>query len=134
MSPEQLLLLLVLIGIPLVDRLFRAIRARTVPDVPHNDRPAPAPLPLELPPEAPPAPSASLGAEPEPAAVLEPAAPVRARQPPPPARHSVSRRRVVARGDLRRGVVLMAILGPCRAVRGWEAPDYPPPPSRKDTG
>ena len=154
MSVEQLLFLLVLIAFPLLERLIRAMRARTGgspakrgPDVARGtvSRPRPAlsvpeaggtasqgrrtelPLPGSPLPPAPPqdirhaTPEQLRLSEREPPARRQrkhgPTASLRPGPSERPIRPDMSRRRVIASEDLRRAIVLTAILGPCRAVQ-----------------
>jgi hypothetical protein len=158
MSTEQLLFFLLLIAIPLVERLIRAMRARTndslgeraptaaeptvarsrPPRSAPDTGPAPEALRTKLPLPAPP---------PSPAALLEAARhaateQIRASQREPGVRRERQRgpaatvgsghlqrpphpgaalQRVIAGGDLRRAIVLIAILGPCRALQPKDA-------------
>jgi hypothetical protein len=163
MSIEQLLLFLLLIALPLLERLVSAMRARRersraerlpapalppvlqppapvfgsgrgarVPETLETDLPLPG---LPLPPTVPPAPRPSGRAPtgpggapvPLPASTRDPrrrrerqerpAPGVRARRADgPPALQ-----RSIARSDLRRAIVLIAILGPCRALEPNDA-------------
>jgi hypothetical protein len=148
MSIEQLLFLLLLVAIPLLERLVRAMRARTggspddhlpVPDSGTVSRPRP---PVSVP-DAGTTASGRRGPElPLPASPLPPALPrgishaapehLRASEREPRVRvpthvpatsrrtgqseRLLARRRVIAAEDLRRAIVLIAILGPCRAL------------------
>jgi hypothetical protein len=141
MSIEQLLFFALLIGIPLLDRLIRAMRART------NGTPA-RPAPAGAPPAHPPArvsvPAAGNTGSKKPARELPQAGRPVARDPLPAIereprirrerKHGLgtgvrarrwdrpaSARRVVARRDLRRAIVLMTIIGPCRALQPMDA-------------
>ena len=154
MSIEQLLLFLLFLAIPLLERLIRAMRAQTGGS-PAERTPAPAEATVSRPR----APASVTGAGrteseervtelPLPGASVPPALPqavrraaleqlpASAREPrmrrdgkhgPATtlrARHSDRRpavRRVIAGGDLRRAIVLIAILGPCRALEPRDA-------------
>jgi hypothetical protein len=154
MSIEQLLFLLLLLGVPLLERIVRALRERAgvpadptpkPPEAPVYRPPAPVPLPdtaaagperggTQLPLPRPPLPRPPFPPPPLPQAV-PPAAPARLSEwerqrrtsrerKQGPAAHSrtghpdraLGSRRVIGGGDLRRAIVLMAILGPCRAL------------------
>jgi hypothetical protein len=154
MSPEQLLFFLLLVAIPLLERLIRAMRARTN-DSPGERAPTPAeravspwraprsahdaggpasealrtelPLPVLPPPPALPeaarhaAPEQLRASQREPGVRRErqhgPAATVRQR----PMRPGTALQQIVAGGDLRRAIVLITILGPCRAFEPKDA-------------
>ncbi|MCA1584514.1 MAG: hypothetical protein LC791_06980 [Acidobacteria bacterium] len=153
MSIEQLLFFLLLVAIPLLERLIRALRARTA-GLPGERTPAPAeatvlrprspvsvpdaggaasegrgtellsasPLPLALP-------QAVAHATPEQlhASEREPGVRRERKHGPPTslrAGHSdrpIALRRVIAGADLRRAIVLIAILAPCRALEPKDA-------------
>jgi hypothetical protein len=148
MSIEQLLFFLLLVAIPLLERLVRAMRARTggssddhlpVPDPGTVSRPrSPVSVPdagttasgkrgPELPLPASPLPPALPQAIPhvapehlrasgrEPRVRVPTHLPATSRRTGQPER-PLARRGVVAAGDLRRAIVLIAILGPCRAL------------------
>lgn len=152
MSLEQLLLFVLLIGIPLLERLIRAIRARrsgspaertsTTPPEQTASRPR-APVPARHSGSTRPE---KLGTErPRPASELPRTArptassprsvgPGRARREPQrgPAhrvgalysqrpKQGAAIRRFIAGGELQRAIVLVAILGPCRALEPKEA-------------
>lgn len=132
MSAEALFLLALFILLPLIERILQLARQRNVgtPDGeaegprpasrPSRGRPAPPPPLMDAgvprTPDVPPL-SATLAARPSPSLHLAA----------PPARR-IARRRIPV-GDLhnpltlRRAIVLMTILGPCRAVtpHDWEA-------------
>jgi hypothetical protein len=151
MSIENLLFFLLLLALPLIERLMRAMRARAS-GPPGDDLPArngatvPRPrAPASIPQTGTAAaerrgPELPLPASPLPAALhtaLQPAAsehlpaseraPRRERKPVP----ATSRRtgqserpfepRRIAPGDLRRAIVLMTVLGPCRALEQKDA-------------
>ena len=158
MSIEQLLLFLLLVAIPLLERLIRAMRARTdgspgergaaaadgtvsrprpplsVPETggtPLEGRRTELPLPASpLPPALP---QAVRHAAPEQLGASERKPRVRReRQHRPPAnlrtghserpvRPGTAVQRVIAGGDLPSAIVLMAILGPCRALEPKDA-------------
>jgi len=124
-SFEWLLLLVFFVLLPLVERLLRAARQQqdaAAPEPPGAPRPQAPPLPLPLPrPVAPPLsmprPRAGQARPRHPPAVTKPA----------PARRPVMRRPAMAADlrhapALRRAIVLMTILGPCRALspHAWE--------------
>jgi hypothetical protein len=147
MSIEQLLFLLLLVAMPLLERLIRAMRARRSDSsddlstgnggaLSHPRAPASVPaagttppetrgaaLPLPASPVPPALPKAVV-----PAALEHPRASERApRVPDPKKRLPMTSRRTgqserpsasprLAPGDLRRAIVLMTILGPCRAL------------------
>jgi hypothetical protein len=143
MSIEQLLFFLLLVAIPLLQRLIRAMRARTdaslgdrlpgperetisgrrspvsVPDV--GTTAGPPPLPPALPKAIPyAAPEHIRASEREPRLRVPTPVPATSRR----TGHSerpLALRRVVAAGDLRRAIILMAILGPCRALEPKDA-------------
>ena len=156
MSIEQLLFFLLLVAIPLLERLIRAMRARTG-GTPAERTPAPAEATVSRPrapvsvPDAgatgserrrtelplpgsslPPAvrraaPEQLLASEPEPRMrredKREAAASLRTGHSDRPPRSGTALR-VIAGGDLRRAIVLVTILGPCRALeprtrRSW---------------
>ena len=158
MSVEQLLFFLLLIAIPLLERLIRARRARTggspgergpataqgtvsrprlplsVPDAggtASDGRRTELPLPgSPLPPALPQAvrhaaPEQLRASEREPRMRRErkhgPAASLRTGHSERPLRPGTALRRVIAGGDLRRAIVLIAILGPCRALEPKDA-------------
>ena len=138
MSFEQLLLLLILVAVPLLERLLRVVRERAGESMrdgaptatgsagapPRPPRPAPdagrtAPPPL-------------LMARPLPALPARPAAGPQS-APPAARRALLVRRRAAVRqplpgGDLRRAMMLLAILEPCRAISpaGRHLPGDPP--------
>jgi hypothetical protein len=147
MSLEQLLLLTFLIGIPLLERLFRAMRARTsrspadrpssTASGPTVSRPRAAvsaqevvTTPSDEPPRSaaprrpasPPVRHAALdrleAAERDQAHLrrVRQHGPVRRGPSGQTVRGATKLHRVIARRDLRRGIVLMAILGPCMAL------------------
>ena len=135
MTIEQLLIFALLLGFPLIQRLVRALqrgRAGTGDAIQRRPQPAAARVPPipHAPPQA--APAAPDPVPPPPA--VQPAAPppphgrpvtaraVHARRPEPS--RAPSRRRTIARTDLRRAVILMTILGPCRALQN-EDPNGP---------
>jgi hypothetical protein len=158
MSIEQLLLFLLLVAIPLLQRLIRGIRARTggspwergpaaAEGVVTRPRPALSvpdrggtasegrrtELPLPDSPLLPVLPHAARHAAPEQLRASERApglrrerqrgpAAVRAAHLQPPTRPGTALQRVIAGGDLRRAIVLIAILGPCRALEPLDAP------------
>lgn len=158
MSIEQLLFLLLLLAIPLLERLIRAMRAR-MNDAPaerartvaeptvSRSRPPRSPHDAsgtavegrrtELSPPASPLPAAlpqavrDAAAERVRASQREPgvrreskhatAASLRTGHSARPMRRGTSLRRVIAGGDLRRAIVLIAVLGPCRALEPKDA-------------
>lgn len=157
MSPEQLLFVLLLVAIPLLERLIRAMRARkndspgeraptaaepTVsrsrpPRSAHDaggpasealrtelPRPASPPLPALPKPARHAAPEQLRASQREPGVRRERqhglAATVRQR----PMRPGTALQQIIAGGDRRRAIVLIAILGPCRA---FEPKDASPP-------
>ena len=153
MSIEQLLFFLLLIAIPLLERLVRGMRARSdgspaertpasaestvspppIPvSAPHRGARVPERLGTDLPVSGLPLPPALPTERQRAAAVALPTsergpgmrrqredrpATVRARHPDRPA----AVQRSIARGDLRRAIVLIAILGPCRALEPKDA-------------
>lgn len=145
MSVEQLLFLL-LVGLPLLERLIRVMRtggsSGDRPPVPARETASGARPPMP-PPDAGATPAPSSGAElplpapplPEiPDAVAEQSRAferqrrVRREPRPLPAagwraapKRPLAFRRVIADDDLRRAVVLMAVLGPCRALEPMDA-------------
>jgi hypothetical protein len=130
MSFEQLALLLMLVAIPLLDRLIRAMRART-----NESMQAGAPTAAEPPVSAapPPLPARDArGTAPAPVLVAVPLPPrplpaLRPRPVAPPAarRATAAERRPAVREpramDLRVAIRSMAILGPCRAIEPRDA-------------
>ena len=128
MSSEQVLFFLLLVALPLLERLIRALRARPAGSV---DRPpAPAPESVSRPSPLPPAPTQviSHGApeqlrvlerKPRPQAAKHP--PVTSLQTGQRAERPTALRRVIAGGDLRTAIVVMAVLGPCRALEPEDA-------------
>ena len=129
MSAEQLLFLVLLVAIPLLERLIRAMRART--DGSRGQRRTELPLPASpLPPALP---QAKRHAAAEQLRASERQPPVRGERKQVPAtrqrtahsaramRRGTALRPVIAGGDLRRTIVLMAILGPCRALEPKDA-------------
>jgi hypothetical protein len=157
MSPEQLLFFLLLVAIPLLERLIRAMRARTN-DLPGERAPTAAeatvsharlprsahdaggaaseaprtelPLPASLPPAA--LPEAARHAAPDQLHASKrehvrrerqhgPAATARPGHLQRPTRPGTALQRVIAGGDLRRAIALIAILGPCRALEPKDA-------------
>jgi hypothetical protein len=123
MSIESLVLVVFLLVLPLLERLVRALRERTgqtqqaLPaGLPHPE-PAPAAAPLPAPVPPPPRPRHPQAERVRASRVIQQAAaaPMRARQATPARRHPLS---LSNRAELRRAVVLMAILGPCKAVEG----------------
>jgi hypothetical protein len=152
MSIEQLLFFLLLMAIPLLERLVRAMRARTdgsvaepsqapaeadvsrsrspvaFPDAGATElgtRPTELPLPGPSLPPALPRPVRHAASAPLPASERKPHS-GRERQQAftrrrighldRPTRSGTALRPVIAGGDLRRAIVLAAILGPCRAL------------------
>jgi hypothetical protein len=133
MSPELLLLLIAFVVLPLIQQLLR-VRSQRLERAPDRSADQPVlgaqpaapqsavPAPLGRGPDGPRVPETVRRQLPGAAAheftaPLEAAAP---RMPDPPVRPS-SRRRVAVAGlrnsrGLRRGIVLMTILGPCRAI------------------
>jgi hypothetical protein len=155
MSIEQLLFLLILVALPLLERLIRAMRTR-----PHDssaERAGTLDEPAVSASRAPSPPSDARGGAPNgrhteltlPASPLPPALPQAVRHTvseqlrptegalhvrrdgkhPPTTRlrtgvrsdSPVAPRRVVADADLRRAIVLIAILGPCRGLEAKDA-------------
>jgi hypothetical protein len=153
MSLEQLLFFLLLIAIPLLERLIRAMRARTndspveraptaaeptvsrsrpprsghdasgaASEAPRTELPVPASPPRPALPK--PARHAALkqlrASEREPGVRRDrrhgAAASVRPGHLQRPMRPGTALQRVIASGDLRRAIMLIAILGPCRAL------------------
>ena len=158
MAPEQLLFLLVLLALPLLERLIRAVRERaTRPPTERAstsaaERAAPPPQPplppretttgsegprsqLPLPSSTPPVlpqtvrhrdagpqrPFAGERARVRSARPLGAVTPARARDSAQPMRRSTRAGAIVAGGDLRHAIVLMAIFGPCRALQPTDA-------------
>jgi hypothetical protein len=158
MSTEQLLFFLLLVAIPLVERLIRAMRARAndspgqraptateptasssrLPRSAHDaGRRASEVLRTELPVPGSPLPPALTEAtrhaapeqirasQREPRVRRErqhgPAATARPTHLQRPTRSGAALQRVIAGGDLRRAIVLIAILGPCRALEPKDA-------------
>jgi hypothetical protein len=158
MSTEQLLFFLLLVAIPLVQRLIRAMRARandsprdhatTAAEPPvspsrpprsahdagrrssealRTERPPPAsPLPPALPEAARHAAPEQIRASQREQRVRRerehgPAATVRPRHLQRPTRPGAALQRLIAGGDLRRAIMLIAILGPCRALEPKDA-------------
>jgi hypothetical protein len=158
MSTEQLLFFLLLVAIPLVERLIRAMRARAndspgegapigaeptvsrsrplqsahdagrrASEALRTELPLPAsPLPPALPEAAPhAAPEQIRASQREPRVRRErqhgPAATGRPRHLQRPTRPGAALQRVIAGGDLRRAIILIAILGPCRAFEPKDA-------------
>ena len=152
MSIEQLLFLLILVALPLIERLLRAIRGpanespadpdRTVPEPvasrsrlprsPHDasDRASEGhrtELPLPALPRPPALPQTVRDAAPEQLRAADeklrvrredkrrPAAGLRTGHSERPLRPGRARRPIIESGDLRRAIVLMVVLGPCRA-------------------
>lgn len=112
MTIEQFVVLALLVLVPLLNALIRFLRKR-VPVPPPADAKAKEPV-LALPPSAREGP-----APPEP-----PRPSVRAPTAQPAAVRRVSRRSSARRlrpADVRRGIVLMTILRPCRALEGRPA-------------
>jgi hypothetical protein len=105
MSAEQLLLLLVFVGVPLLERVIRRIRARAAESTAADVR-------STSPERTVPAARAPVPAPDEGRLVPEP------RQTDRPRRVRTAGARVTGAtaADLRRAVVLMTILGPCRAL------------------
>ncbi len=158
MSIEPLLFFLLLVAIPLLERLIRATRARAndspaergrtvVEPTVSRSRPPRSPhaasdtapegrrteLPLPDSPLPPALPQAVRDAAPEQLRVSDrelrmrqerkrrPASSVRTGHSERPMHPGPALRRVIAGGDLRRAIVLMAILGPCRALELQDA-------------
>jgi hypothetical protein len=158
MSTEHLLFFLLLVAIPLLERLIRAMRERTndsaedraptavEPAASRSRSPRSAPdtgpaseaLRTNLPLAAPPPPPAALleaarhaapeqlhASTREPGVRRErqhgPAATVRPGHLQRPTRRGMALQRVIAGGDLRRAIVLIAIVGPCRALEPKDA-------------
>lgn len=148
MSIEQLLFFLLILAIPLLERLIQTMRSRTgnppgdqhsAPDpgtdpVPQPEIPVPntdtsaarmgepemplpvSPVPPALPQAIPHAVRQPLrGSEREPRERLATPVPATSRRT-GHSEPSLVRRHVIVAGDLRRAVMLMAILGPCRAL------------------
>jgi hypothetical protein len=113
---EQVLVLAVFLLVVLVDMAARYLRSRRAAAVP-----VPEPEPVTFPPVARP-PAAARLAAPVPARRRRPEAGV---QPMPDPRPTAFRRRPALPGGLaeaRRGIVLMTVLGPCRALEPPEPP------------
>lgn len=158
MSTEQLLFFLLLVAIPLVERLIRAMRARAnsspgqraptaaEPTVSSSRPPRSAhdagrrasealraELPLPASPLPPALPEAARRAAPEQIRASQreprvrrerqhgPSATVRPRHLQRPTRSGAALQHVIAGGDLRRAIILIAILGPCRALEPKDA-------------
>jgi hypothetical protein len=120
---EQLLPLLIFLVLAVVLNLL-ARRARWTPSEEPEAASAPGPRPRPRPAEAP-RPGLSAPAPPARPPVPPPVPPSRpARRAP---RQRPGRRLALTRGDARQAVLLMAVLGPCRATApGSSAPDAPP--------
>jgi len=130
MSFEQLALLLMLVALPLLDRLIRAIRERAAESTGAGAptaaeatvSPAPPPLPARDPRGTAPAPV--LVALPLPERPLS-TLPPRPVAPPAARRATAAQRRPALRDprrlDLRVAIRSMAILGPCRAIEPKDA-------------
>ena len=129
MSIETLLVVAFLIVLPLLEWLVRALRERTPQgqDAPPASLPHPEPVPVAaplpaavLPPPPPRHPqtervSAGERVRASRAVQQAAAAPMHPRKVTPARRHPLS---LSNRAELRRAVVLMTILGPCKAVEG----------------
>jgi hypothetical protein len=129
MSIETLVLVVFLVVLPLLERLVRALRERTaqgqdapLASLPHSEpAPAAASLPATVPqqpaPRHLPAERVSASERVRASRVIQQAAvaPVHARPATRPRRHPLL---LSNRAELRRAVVLMTILGPCKAVEG----------------
>ena len=137
MSAEVLLLLIIFVLLPLIQQLLNSVRQKRPPG-PRADQPATERQPVVKPQSATRTPRAPAGPWlPEmahhglsDAAAGEGTAPpdaARSRMPASPVRPS-ARRRIIVAGlrnpvDLRRSIVLMTILGPCRAIDPHEWPE-----------
>jgi len=106
MSVEQLLFLFLFVLIPLFNVLRKVLRKR---------QPAP-PLPETRPVESMPALPPPRKLHPVPALVHPPARATTAERRPAPVAEPRRRRPYLAPSDVRRGIVIMTILGPCRAL------------------
>ena len=126
MSPELLILFIVLVVVmPLIEQVLKALRQRDAPGRPETqtedrmeDR-----IEEQPPQEKPPAPALHL-------ATAVPAPP----KPPAEPRRKVVLAGLRNRADLRRSIVLITILGPCRAipVQGTTNPTGQETPRHKD--
>ncbi len=128
MTIEQLLLLLILVAVPLLERLLRVVRERTSDSA--REAAAAAAVPAVSPPPVPPPAPGVLRTAQRPLLAALPVLPPRPPDGAPGARLQpaltgrrtpLARRRAAARdvtrgGDLRRAMTLMVILGPCRAI------------------
>jgi hypothetical protein len=110
----QLLLLIAFILLPLLNLLFRRMQRRVENQTPREERGSQIPRRTRT---IPPSPE------------VTPSAPERIRRAELPEALSVRKRRSIRRSlfrtrrDLRRGIILMTILGPCRAVASPEEAD-----------
>jgi len=147
MSLEQLLLFAFLIAMALLGRLIRALRARTSPPPSHpplprrardvegeafrTARPGVATPSSRAPPTRAPQHAAAERHLPADGAWVPrerqgpEAAPTAAARLLVPMRHGIALEWLGAGGNLRRAIVLMAILGPCRSLHSSDASDRP---------
>jgi hypothetical protein len=112
---EQLLLIAIFLLVGLVNMLVRWLRRRAEASRPAGEaEPAPGPVPgrrRELPPAARViSPELPVEAAVAPARRMRPPASA-----PPPRRRPRAHRRLGSRADIRRAIVTMTVLGPCRA-------------------
>lgn len=123
MTFEQVLLFAIILLVPILNWVRRRMGdgAPQEPDAEEQRRlPAPPPMPVPAPPPAPPR-ARVIAPRPPQAPVWTPlAAPVVAM--PAPSHSARARIRLRGQSDVRRAVVLMAVLGPCRA----NEPSSPP--------
>jgi len=113
LSIEQLILLALFVLVPLVNLLARWVRRRTEPGErpPEEAKQEPEPVPFRLPPRI----LVPTPVEPRRVEPPRPAAPT----PPPGLRRRGPMLQLSGPADVRRAVMLMAVLGPCR---GLESP------------
>ena len=108
----QLLVLLAFILFPLLNWLLQRLQRRFDSQTPQRPPPQPAPRTFEKPPPMEVIASSSERAR---------AGDKRESPPPRPTRQLSKKRFITSRRDLRRAIILMTVLGPCRAVDSVDA-------------
>jgi hypothetical protein len=120
---EQLLLLALFLLVALASSLARWLKTRMADHLPAETRP-PHGVIVRRPPHPPGEPATSVSTPP-PVPSVRPAPPL-----PAETRRGAAPSRLGDRSDLRRAIVLMAVLGPCRALEREESSRAPGPVAR----